>query len=189
MYKKIGLTLGVLLISGFLLKSFIKEDSQVIVKEKKELPLYMEITASYDSIYDNANTTELENRSDIILVGKVKSIDGVINYSEELEEYIMTSTVGTIETQSIIKSDNKISENSEFSFIRVGGTISVAEYEKSLAPRQIIRQGIDKLSQEEKESMYIKFAYEDDIEIEEGKSYLMYLKFEEKLNKYRIIGM
>ena len=151
--------------------------------------IIMTITAEYDSIYDDSNTSELEDRSELIIIGTVESIDGVINYCEKLQEYIMTSTIGKIKVNEIIKTNSMISENDIFDFIRIGGTISVAEYEKSLTPRQIVRQGLDQMTQEEKENSYVKMAYADDVEIEENKEYLIYLKYDENMDRYRIIGM
>ena len=191
MYKKLGFVLGILGLSSIVSYGVYSQMSNRSLKsvDRKDNSIYLEITAAYDSVYDNSDTAELEDRSELIVIGNVKSLDGVINYSKELDEYIMTSTIGKIDVKNIVKSDNRITENATIDFIRVGGTISVAEYEKSLTPRQIIRQGIDQLTQEEKETKYIKFSYEDDIEIEDGKDYLMYLKYEQKLNRYRIIGM
>lgn len=190
MKKKIVVTIGILTVVSLLSMPIYKNETVTNHNlSQSDKNILFEISASYDSIYDNANTEELEERSDFIIIGNVKQIDDVINYSPEINEYIMTSTIGTITVRNVIKSNGFISENDEIPFIRVGGTIRVSEYEKSLTPRQVIRQGLDQMTQQEKENSYIKFSYEDDIDIENGKSYLIYLKYEQKLDRYRIIGM
>ncbi len=190
MGNRIVLAIGFIVMGGFIYMGIGYDLNTRIPKYKADREnILFEITANYDTIYDNANTEELEDRSDCIIIGNVKSIDDVINYSEKTKEYMMTSTIGTITINNIIKSNQIIGEDNEIPFIRVGGTISVAEYEKSLEPRQVIRQGINNMTQEEKENTYVKFSYENDVEIEEGKDYLIYLKYEQALDTYRIIGM
>lgn len=162
------------------------ENSETIAENKNIL---FEVISDLDTIYDNSNVSELEARSDLIIIGKIKEIDGAINYNETKKQYIKTSTIGTIKVKNIIKNNDIVSKNDEIKFVRLGGTISVAEYEKSLEPRQIVRQGLDKLTSKEKENSYIKVSISGDIEPEKNKTYLMYLKYDEDLNRYAIIGM
>lgn len=155
------------------------ENKNIIINQVSDL----------DMIYDNSNTSELEERSDLIIIGKIKKIDGAINYNAAKKQYIMTSTIGTIKIKNIIKGNNIVYENDEINFARLGGTISIAEYEKSLEPRQIVRQGLDKLTEEEKRNSYIKVSISEDIEPQESKDYLIYLKYDADLDRYAIIGM
>ena len=167
-------------------ENFNKLNNETVLEKKNIL---FEVVSDLDTIYDNSNVSQLEERSDLIIIGKIKEIDGAINYNEIKKQYIKTSTVGTIKVKNIIKSNDIVSKNDEIKFVRLGGTITVAEYEKSLEPRQIVRQGLDKLTTEEKENSYIKVSISGDIEPEKNKMYLMYLKYDEDLNRYAIIGM
>ena len=199
MNKKIILSLSLLAIAGVAytgIKYYYNDSNNYVelnksnnetMSEKKNI--LFEVVSDLDTIYDNSNVSELEERSDLIIIGKIKEIDGAINYNETKKQYIKTSTIGTIKVKNIIKSNDIVSKNDEIKFVRLGGTISVAEYEKSLEPRQIIRQGLDKLTTEEKENSYIKVSISGDVEPEKSKTYLMYLKYDEDLNRYAVIGM
>ncbi len=191
MNKQIISVASILIILGIICTGVVISSNNKDMQDKQGIDdnIMMEIVSEYDSIYDNSNTSELEERSELIIIGTIQSIDGAINYNEKLQEYIMTSTIGKVQVNEIVKANSDISVNDTIDFIRNGGTISVAEYEKSLAPRQVMRQGLNNMTQEEKENSYVKVAYMDDVEIEEGKEYLMYLRYDENIDRYRIIGM
>lgn len=189
MKNKVISVVAVLLLVGMIYTGIVMNPKSSYTPHNSDKNIIMEISSEYDSIYDNSDTSELEGRSELIIIGTIERIDGAINYSEKLQEYVMTSTIGRIRVNEIIKTDDNIIAGGEIDFIRNGGTISVAEYEKSLTPRQVIRQGLDQMTQEEKENRYVKVAYMDDVEIEVGKEYLMYLKYDENMDRYRIIGM
>ena len=138
---------------------------------------------------DLSNIEKLENNSSIIIIGKVLSVDGATNYEENTQTYHYISTYGTIQVKGIIKRDSNIAVNDVIPFSRMGGAITVEQYEKELTPRQIIRQGISELTDDEKKSLYVERYIENDIKIEAGKTYLMYLDFSTTNNKYRIIGL
>lgn len=150
--------------------------------------IYMNITSSIEFSIDVKDINYLENNSSDIIIGKIKSIDGATNYNEKEKEYTFVSTYGIVQIESIIKNNSNFSINDTISFVRMGGIISVYEYEKSLEQRQIIKQKIDKLSYDEKRNLYVKMYVENDIEPEEGKTYLMYLSYDNEANKYYIIG-
>lgn len=198
MNKKTILALGLVVLSGIGIiytsaNYFVKDSnnklqsSSIGVTSPKNIIL--EVNSEVDMIYDNSDVSELEERSDLIIIGKIKEIDGAINYNEAKKQYMMTSTIGTIKVKSIIKGNENVKKNSEIKFVRLGGTISVNEYEKSLEPRQIIRQGLDKLTTKEKQNTYVKVSVSGDIEPQKNSTYLMYLKYDEDLNRYSIIGM
>lgn len=199
MDKKIKIAVGLILVACLMCvglnlynQSSNKSTDNKIVsfsKDSKEKNIILNVSSEFDSIYDNSNTTELENRSDLIVIGKIKSVDGAINYNEKTNEYIMTSTIGTVKVDTIIKSNGVVLSGDVIKFARLGGVISVDEYIKTLEPRQITRQGLDMLTEEEKKNSYVKDMPKDDIEPEEGKTYLMYMEYDEDLNRYFIIGM
>lgn len=150
--------------------------------------IYLNSISALDFNLNVTDSDYLQKNSSDIIIGKVKSIDGATNYNEKNNSYMFASTYGTIEVEGIIKSNSNFSLNDTVLFTRMGGEITVAEYEKSLEPRQIIRQKIDQLTEEEKKNLYVRMYVENDIEIEAGKSYLMYLSYDESMGKYAIIG-
>jgi len=119
----------------------------------------------------------------LLLFGTVTSIDGSINYNPVTKEYTMPQTVGKIQVNQVLKGDIK---EKEIPFIRLGGVITLSEYEKSLQKEQIEKRGLDKLSQEEKNNEYVSETMEGDISIEKGKTYLMYLIYREDYSSYSI---
>ena len=157
-------------------------------QEKTNERIYLNSISSLDFNLDVTDLDYLEENSSDIIIGKVKSIDGTTNYNEKNKLYTFVSTYGTIQVEGIIKSNSKFSLNDTVLFARMGGEITVAEYEKSLEPRQIVRQKIDQLTEEEKKNLYVRMYIENDIEIEAGKTYLMYLSYDESTEKYVIIG-
>ena len=157
-------------------------------REKTNERIYLNSISSIDFNLDVTDLDYLEENSSDIIIGKIKSIDGTTNYNEKNKSYTFVSTYGTIQVEGIIKSDSKFSLNDTILFTRMGGEITVAEYEKSLEPRQIVRQKIDQLTEEEKKNLYVRMYIANDIEIEAGKTYLMYLSYDESTEKYAIIG-
>ncbi len=157
-------------------------------QEKTNERIYLNSISSLDFNLDVTDLDYLEENSSDIIIGKVKSIDGTTNYNEKNKSYTFVSTYGTIQVEGIIKSNSKFSLNDTVLFARMGGEITVAEYEKSLEPRQIVRQKIDQLTEEEKKNLYVRMYIANDIEIEAGKTYLMYLSYDESTEKYAIIG-
>lgn len=74
----------------------------------------------------------------------------------------------------------------KYIFISKGGLISLIDFEKGCQPEQILKHGLDKLSQKEKDNTYIKV--QDSIgykmpDLENGKYYLVYLKYSNKFEK------
>ena len=199
MEKKIKIAVGLILVVGLIcgginLYNQFRDnnaDNKIVSSSKnsKGKNIVLNVSSDLDSVYDNSNTAELEARSDLIIIGKIKSIDGAINYNEKTNEYMMTSTIGTIKVDEIIKSNDIVSSGDVIKFARLGGVISVADYVKTLEARQIARQGLNKLTEKEMENSYVKETVNGDIEPEEGKTYLMYMQYDENLNRYFIIGM
>lgn len=69
--------------------------------------------------------------------------------------------------------------------IWLGGIISFAEYEKGLREEQKKKIGLcSRLNKIEKENSYVLYRPEGDIEIEEGKTYLMYLDYNSDYEGY-----
>lgn len=135
-------------------------------------------------ITDMSNNEAIAEGADFIVIGTVTSIEGIVNYNPVAEIYTKAQTVGKLNIEKVLKGDIK---EKDISFIRLGGIIPVIEYQKSLEKEQIVKRGIDKLTEEEKRTQYVSETMEGDISIEKGKTYLMYLTYDEDYKRYYII--
>ena len=136
-------------------------------------------------IYDN--TDMLKDISDInvlkedahqIVIAKVDKIEGCTNYNEKTGNYTRINTLGDVEVLQVLKGDLSIGD--KIPFIRGGGTISYEEYEKGMLH-----------SSEYKENNIYEYVTErrkGDIEIEEGKTYLMFLYYDTYNERYEIMA-
>lgn len=129
------------------------------------------------------NNTFIAEDAEVILIGTIKSIEGVINYNPTSENYVMTRTIGTIEVDNVIKGDLV---KSEIPFMKLGGVIPINEYEKGIPIEQAEKFGFNKMSNEEKQSKYVSEQLENDINIEQGETYLIYLKYYDDYDIYSI---
>lgn len=136
-----------------------------------------------DSDINPANSTSIANDAEVIIIGTVKSIDGTVNYNPVAETYVFPRTVGQVTVNKVIKGNLNYNE---IPFMKSGGILPVSEYEKSLRESEISKMGLDKISEEEKKTTYVKEVMSDDIEIQEGKTYLMYLKYNQDYGCYII---
>lgn len=151
-----------------------------------------ELNAEVDYFFPRDDMESMAKYADCIIVGKVKNIERQY-WDEQLKD---TVTIGNIEVKKVFK--GKLKQNTEISFVREGGIISLAEFEKFLNQRERIQfknftveekakwYGLDKFTDEEKDRIYVFDAGKGDIPIENEKIYLMYLKYNEKLDKYQI---
>lgn len=150
--------------------------------------ILVSITSTADKSIDYNNPKTLSSNSDYVIVGQVKTVDGVTNYDSKNSKYVMTSTIGNITVSKVLKGDSKIAAKDTIKFIRAGGVISVLDYSKGLSNNQIKKLGFDKLNTDEKKSEYVHEYYFNDISIEAGQKYLMYLKYNADYDRYSIIG-
>ena len=147
-----------------------------------------EILVPYD--YNDEDT--LYEISDYIIIGEVESIEKQY-WDLDMKN---TVTLGTIKVKKSFKGDLKKGE--EISFIRDGGLITMVEFENSLEERnyyileglskeeRIKKYGLDKYTEEEKNSTYVFDGSAGDIPVQDGTTYLMYLNYNEELQKYEI---
>lgn len=145
------------------------------------------ISTQSKGIYMNnnmENNTFIAEDAEIIIIGTINSLDGVVNYNPSTENYVMTRTVGMVKVNKIIKGDLK---ESEIPFIKLGGIIPISEYEKGIPEEQAEKFGFKQMSITEKETKYVSEQLEEDIEIEQGKTYLMYLKYYSDYGRYSIV--
>lgn len=132
---------------------------------------------------DISSTNFIAANAEYIIIGTVTSIDGMTNYNPTIEDYVMARTVGTIKVVKVLKGDLK---EDSIHFVRVGGTLPLSEYEKSLPEPHREKVGLNKIPQQEKKNRFVTEIMDGDIEIEEGKTYLIYTSYATDYERYSI---
>lgn len=145
--------------------------------EKQEI--YAELNSPYTPEY------MLENADAVALVSVI-SLDGA---SAEYNP-MFGMTYGKLLVNQTIKGN--INNGDILEYLKSGGTLTVADWEQYQDPeanekREYLRQlngvAIDK------ENTYMSLKLLEDIDIEAGKTYFVYLKFCDAFQKYEIIGL
>lgn len=152
--------------------------------ESKE-PIVIDAISKYDTIYDYSNNDVIKEKSDLVVVGKVTEIGNASNYNSKSKEYHKALTPGKLEVIEVVKSD--VNEKmDEIDFMDIGGTISYEDYAKSLLPAQrekreyLMKQsGIMTVN-----NVFVNESVEDQLDLEVGETYIMYLKYNEDYNSY-----
>ena len=127
----------------------------------------------------------MKENSDVIAIVSIISKDGAsmeystfgMTYGKMLVNYVI---YGEINTKVVLD------------YLKPGGIISVKDYDEhdnkaAVEKRDYLNEKAGKVI--DKENTYFNIKLEDDIEIEEGKTYLAYLHYIEKYDKYEIIGL
>jgi len=189
------LVIGIIIISYILTNKTVKKDiatndytilNTVDSANVKEKQIILSSIVNGYSFINMSDSEVLVDNSDFIIIGTVKSIDGVVNYDPVAECYTMTQTVGMLKIDKVLNGNIK---EKEVPFIRLGGIISLSEFEKSIPGQKVEKQGIeaiDKLTKEEKNNKYVWQRMDGDIYIEKNKTYLMYLKYDNDYNRYSV---
>ena len=148
-----------------------KEETGEILKNKMDLDMREDISKK-----------EIRRKlSDNIVIAKVSKINGARNVDPKTGEETLIMTEGELEILDVLKGDIK---DKNIKFRRVGGKMNYAEYLKgSPIKREKLKNNpeMDIYSKEEKEKMMIEECANEDIKLEEGKTYLMYLKYNKEL--------
>lgn len=122
-----------------------------------------------------------------IIIGTIKSAETDYDYLELEDEIIKESkTVGELKVKKVFKGDLK--NGSKIPFTRAGGMVPISEQEKNLTEEQVKELGYDKLTQEEKDQQYVFDSTKHDVPVEKGKTYLMFLGYNEEKETYSICG-
>lgn len=153
-------------------------------------PIIFNEVSSYDTKYNFADNSVLAEFSDLIVIGKVTNLDEATNYNPKTQKYSKARTPGNLEILEVLKSDgSKLLKSIDF--LDVGGTLSYNEYEKSLLPAQKAKR--EYLMQQngistKRNNIYVKQSVENQLDLEEGKTYIMYLKYDENFEKYTVVN-
>ena len=135
---------------------------------------------NYDSdiLIDISDIEVLKNAAEQIVIAKVDKIEGCTNYSEGLGMYTRINTLGNIEILKVLKGN--INVGAKVPFIRGGGIISYNDYEKGVINGD--REQVPNTYE------YVVEKRKGDIDIEEGKIYLMFLHYDIYNQRYEIIA-
>ena len=148
----------------------------------------VEYSMLLSSTVDIKDINVLKEMAEDIVIAKVSKIDGGINYSEVLKMYTSVNTIGEIEIVRSIKGDLK--EGQIMPFIRLGGIVETSEYVKGLNEKR--KRLLEEAEQNGEETMldykYVKEIKAGDIEIVEGKTYLMFICYDPYNERYEIFG-
>ncbi len=193
--KKLGLSMKkiIILVTIVLLSGCVESEELISDNQNEYYNEYLNIKQdeimlleyNVDLLHNVSDPKVMNALAEYIIIAKVTSIDGGSNYNEILNEYISPYTYGKLEIIDVLKGD--INEK-EVIFVRGGGIIAIDEYIKSLYPAQK-EKFIANLNG--RQDGYIEVKFLDDIDIEVGKTYLIYMNKGEVLKEesYTIIGM
>ena len=148
----------------------------------------VEYSMLLSSTVDITDINVLKEMAEDILIAKVSKIDGGTNYNEYFKMYSSVNTIGEIEIEKSIKGELK--EGQIVPFIRLGGIVETSEYVKGLNEKR--KRLLEEAEQKGEETMldykYVKEIKSGDIEIEEGKTYLMFICYDPYNKRYEIFG-
>lgn len=126
---------------------------------------------------------KMKEIADIIAVISVISVD----YADT-KIIISGATYGKMVINNVLYGSIKSGE--VINYIKPGGIMTLAEYEKNQP------DGAKEKSEElwsengiDATKIYVNFHFENDPIIEEGKTYLCYLKYNKNIDKYEVIGL
>ena len=140
---------------------------------------------NYLCLEDELTPEKIGNDADCIILAKVISLDDVEN-----EGYLFGMTFGKMLVNTVISGNLK--QGQVINYAKPGGIMSYSEWEETQpeeanSKRKYLREqsGIEI----DLNSTYIDLLAEGDIEIEAGKTYLVYLKYMKSTQSYEIIGL
>ncbi|MDO4283652.1 MAG: hypothetical protein Q4D02_08470 [Clostridia bacterium] len=166
-----------------------------IQNEEKKLPVASSIINLIgDEYVQNRNLfispvglNLVEEETQNIVVVKLEKILYYTNYIEKRNVY--TITPFTASKVSVVKS-YKGNLTGELEIMSYGGVITLSDYEKACEPEQIKKQGLDKKTQEEKDTTYIEVLNSLTAplpKLVEGKYYLVFMNYNDNFEKYQVL--
>lgn len=152
-------------------------DAYAEIKSKE----VMDIPNSAEIDGDPSDTIDIYKRFPAVALVSIESIDGGDNINQTTNEYTYPFTYGKMKILAVYKGDLQV--NATIGYTRMGGIIPFDQYYASLYPEQ--QSKIDRNMKDDKPE-YVEKMFEDDIQIEAGKAYLVYSAPD---NDYEIDGL
>ena len=166
----------------------VQEDNMEKSYINKDDIFNVEYSMLLSSTVDITDINVLKEMAEDIVIAKVSKIDGGTNYNEYFKMYSSVNTIGEIEIEKSIKGELK--EGQIVPFIRLGGIVETSEYVKGLNEKR--KRLLEEAEQKGEETMldykYVKEIKSGDIEIEKGKTYLMFICYDPYNERYEIFG-
>lgn len=125
------------------------------------------------------DTESLFNMCDNIAIIRVISVDKM-----EMKPLSFGTTYGKVIINNVIYGD--MTEGSIIEFGKSGGIIDVQTLEDETKQKHEIPKDMESFP---KNKIYFNIVLEDDYSIEEGKTYLAYLRYVDEMGLYQIIGL
>lgn len=128
-------------------------------------------------------------KADIIILGSIISLDCAETILGDGMQSEIGYTLGKLLVQDTYKG---ASLNGEvIQYVKTGGVISMAQHDAASMPEAVQKR--ERLREEsgnvqDTSKIYMNTTLEQDIQLEEGKSYVLALHYVEELDKYLIIG-
>ncbi len=148
----------------------------------------LNVTSVYTYAFDISNSKILADISDYIAIIKIDTIDGVSNKNNLTGKYFAHPyTYVTATVLNVLKGDIS---TPIINYVRLGGSIPYDEWIKGdVDPNkmEIIRRK-NGLSNVSTKNIMVNYKVENDIEIEMGKTYLVYM-IQNPSNEYNIRGV
>lgn len=151
-----------------------------------------------DDIKANAENVEVpaELNEEVTLSDLVKSTENIaivriisLDSSSAEFDQVVGKTYGKLIVNTVIKGD--LQEGDVIDYASLGGYLTVAEWEQyqpstANEKRDYLRQqsGLEI----DKNTTYMHLQLENNIDVEEGKTYLAYLDYNEDMEKYEVVG-
>lgn len=166
-------------------KNTMDENASSLSAATQNKDVVLELISELDYLINITDKKVRNDNSDFIIIGTVQSIDGGINYNSTRDLYTAIQTIGKVKVEKVIKGTV---EDNIIPFIRLDGVISFSEYEKGLTESQKTKVELTKtLTNEEKKTKYVSSYTMGNINIEQDKTYLMYLKYDPDYDRYGIV--
>ena len=150
--------------------------------------IVLDLVSDLNYAIDTSKSDVRNENAEFIVIGKVESLEGATNYNPTTKEYTDIQTIGNIKIEKVIKGNL---DKKTIPFIRTGGIIKFEEYEKELKDAQRNKlqtlDAVKTLTTEEKQTKYVSSTIRDNISVENGKTYLMYLNYVEDYDRYGLV--
>lgn len=151
--------------------------SSDIIENSQKATSYAEFVREFTPEY-------MLNIADAVAVVSVISVDS----ADTKYNQAVGNTYGTMVINNSIY--GSLTNGTVINYMKSGGTMTLEEYDKYQLPEMREKhEMLRKQSGIDATKVYVNMHFENDPDIEEGKSYLCYLKYIDSIEKYEIIGL
>lgn len=160
----------------------INQVSTFITPNIKETAENIEVTAESN---EEVTLQDLVDSTENIAIVRVISLDS----SSAQYDHVVGNTYGKLMINTVIK--GSLEEQQVIDYAALGGYLTIAEWEQyqpaaANEKRDFLRQQNGTTSN--KNETYIHLQFKNNIDIEEGKTYIAYLNYNNQMGKYEIVG-